>query len=344
MLKLLTRLLPFAAVIAVAAFPAQSRAETITVTHWGSAFYGAPYAVAMEKGFFKKYGVDITGVLTSQGGGTSVRNTLAGDLPYGEVALAAAVEAINNGVPLRIIGSGAQSIADILWMAKKGSPLHSIEDLAGKTVAFTAPGSVTNMLILMSLKKKAIDPNAVKLVPAGGIGANVSAVLNNAVDAGMCGEPVWSENEDKLQPVFWPKDILSPNMMQTVAVTTADYARDGSAKLRGIIAGRRDGVRYIETHPDEAADITAKAFNGNPTLYRRVFARYVAIHYWSEGKFDYDGMDLMVEGLQIVGKQKGPVDWSKMVELFIPAHGPAKLTCAQCLWVTRKSRTRPYEA
>ena len=320
MLKLLTRLLPFAATIAAAAFPMQSRAETITVTHWGSAFYGAPYAVAMEKGFFKKYGVDITGVLTSQGGGTSVRNTLAGDLPYGEVALAAAVEAINNGVPLRIIGSGVQSIADILWMAKKGSPLHSIEDLVGKKVAFTAPGSVTNMLILMSMKKKAIDANSVKLVPAGGIGANVSAVLNNAVDAGMCGEPVWSENEDKLQPVFWPKDILSPNMMQTVAVTTADYATEGAAKLRGIIAARRDGVRYIEDHPDEAADITAKAFNGNPALYRRVFARYVAIHYWSEGKFDYDAMNLMVEGLQIVGKQKGPVDWPKMVDSsFLPS-------------------------
>ena len=64
MLKLLRRLLPFAAAIAVVAFPVQSRAETITVTHWGSAFYGAPYAVAMEKGFFKKYGVDITAVLT----------------------------------------------------------------------------------------------------------------------------------------------------------------------------------------------------------------------------------------------------------------------------------------
>ncbi len=241
----------------------------------------------MEKGFFKKYGVDVSGVLTSQGGGTSVRNTLAGDLLYGEVALAAAVEAINNGVPLRIIGSGAQSIADILWMAKKGSPLHSIEDLVGKKVAFTVPGSVTNMLILMSLKKKGIESSAVKLVPAGGIGANVSAVLNNAVDAGMCGEPVWSENQDKLQPVFWPKDILSPNMMQTVAVTTADYATEGADKLRGIIAGRRDGVRYIEEHPDEAADVTAKAYNGDPGLYRRVFSRYVTIHYWSEGKFDF---------------------------------------------------------
>jgi NitT/TauT family transport system substrate-binding protein len=315
MLKLF--LLPFAA---VAAFPTQSSAETITVTHWGSAFYGAPYAVSIEKGFFKKYGVDITGVLTSQGGGTSVRNTLAGELPYGEVSLAAAVEAINNGVPLRIIGSGAQSIADILWVAKKGAPLHSIENLVGKKVAFTAPGSVTNMLILMSLKKKAIDPNAMKLVPVGGIGANVSAVLNNAVDAAMSSEPVWSENEDKLQAVFWPKDILSPNMMQTVGVTTADYATEGAAKLRGIIAGRRDGVRYIEDHPDEAADITAKAFNGDSAVYRRVFAHYVAIHYWSEGKFDYDAMNLMIEGLQIVGKQKGPVDWPKMINSsFLPS-------------------------
>src|SRR5580704_16315677 len=26
-----------------------ARADTITVTHWGAAFYGAPYAVAMDK-------------------------------------------------------------------------------------------------------------------------------------------------------------------------------------------------------------------------------------------------------------------------------------------------------
>src|SRR6478672_834723 len=94
--------------LGIAALAPSARAETITVTHWGAAFYGAPYAVAMEKGFFKKRGVDITGILTSAGGGTSVRNTLAGDLPFGEVALSAAVEAIKNGIPLRIIGSGTQ--------------------------------------------------------------------------------------------------------------------------------------------------------------------------------------------------------------------------------------------
>ena len=81
------------AALAAASLGLPARAETITVTHWGSAFYGAPYAVAMAKGFFKKHGLDITGILTSAGGGTSVRNTLAGDLPFGEVALPAAIAA-----------------------------------------------------------------------------------------------------------------------------------------------------------------------------------------------------------------------------------------------------------
>jgi hypothetical protein len=30
-------------------------------------------------------------------------------------------------------------------------------------------------------------------------------------------------------------------------------------------------------------------------------------------------MNLMVEGLQIVGKQRGPVDWPKMIDIsFLP--------------------------
>src|SRR5437588_9839273 len=121
-------------------------AETITVTHWGSAFYGAPYAVAMAKGFFKQRGVDITGVLTSTGGGTSVRNTLAGDLPYGEVALPAAIEAIRAGQPLNIVCAGADRVADILWIAKPDWPMKSSQDLLGKKIGYTSPGHVNNML------------------------------------------------------------------------------------------------------------------------------------------------------------------------------------------------------
>jgi NitT/TauT family transport system substrate-binding protein len=305
--------------LAAASLAVAARAETITVTHWGSAFYGAPYAVAMAKGFFKKHGLDITGILTSAGGGTSVRNTLAGDLPFGEVALPAAILAINSGQPLKIIGGGVESIADILWITQPDSPISSIKDLVGKKVSFTSPGSVTNMLILMCLKAANIDPKEVKLLPAGDLGANLSAVINKAVDAGMNGEPLWSENKGKVKPAFWTKDCFPPEMTQTVAITTTEFAQSGGDKLRAIIAARREGVEFIVKNPDEAAEIVAKAYNGDPKLYREVFKHFVEINYFGDGRINIKGMDRMAEGMQLVGTLKGPPDWKKMVDpSFLP--------------------------
>jgi NitT/TauT family transport system substrate-binding protein len=302
-----------------AAFVASAHAETITVTHWGSAFFGGPYAVAMEKGIFKKHGLDITGILTSAGGGTSVRNTLAGDLPFGEVALPAALLAINSGQPLKIIAGGVESVADILWITQPDSPISSIKDLVGKKVAYTSPGSVTNMLILMCLKAANIDPKDVKLLAAGDIGANLSAVINRAVDAGMNGEPLWSENKGKVKPAFWTKDCFPPEMTQTVAITTTEFAQTGGDKLRAIIEARREGVEYIIKNPDESADIVAKAFNGDPKLYREVFKHFVEINYFGDGRLNFKGMDRMAEGMQLVGTLKSPPDWKKMIDpAFLP--------------------------
>jgi NitT/TauT family transport system substrate-binding protein len=319
---LLTTLL--ATLLAVAAMPA-AKAETITVTHWGAAFYGAPYAVAMDKGFFKARGIDITGILTSTGGGTSVRNTLAGDLPFGEVALPAAIEAIKAEQPIKIVCSGVESVADILWIAKPDAPLNSIKDIVGKKIGYTSPGSVTNMLILMAMKAQGIDRSSVTLVPAGGIGANLAGVLSGALDAGMTGEPVWSQAKSKVKPVFWAKDVLPANMTQTACIVTEEFAKSHPDKVRALIEGRREGVKFIEAHPDEAAAIVAKAYNMDEALLREVFRHFLQIGYWSEGAFDYAAMNRMIEGLQIVGKLKEPVDWNKVIlASFLPPDLQAK--------------------
>jgi len=78
--------------LAAWAAPRPAVAEQITVTHWGVLMYGAPYAIAIEKGYYKEAGLDIDGVLTSKGGGTTMRNVMASSLPYGEVALSAALK------------------------------------------------------------------------------------------------------------------------------------------------------------------------------------------------------------------------------------------------------------
>jgi NitT/TauT family transport system substrate-binding protein len=305
--------------LAASALAISARAETITVTHWGSAFYGAPYAVAMAKGFFKKRNVDITGILTSSGGGTSVRNTLAGDLPFGEVALPAAILAINSGQPIKMISGGVETVADILWITQPDAPFNSLKDLAGKKVAFTSPGSVTNMLILMCLRSAGMTPNDVKLMPAGDIGANLSAVLNRAVEAGMNGEPLYSENKAKIKPVFWSRDCGPPEMTQTVGITTTDFAQVGGEKLRAIIAARREAVEYIQKNPEEAADIVAKDYDGDPKVYREVIKHFVEIKYFGDGRFNFKGMDRMAEGMQLVGTLKASPDWKTMIDpQFLP--------------------------
>ena len=312
--------LALSATIAVFA-PSRAQAETITVTHWGGQFYGVPYAVAMDKGFFKTNGVDVTGILTAAGGGTAVRNTLAGGIPFGEVSLAAAVQAINAGQKLIIIAAGVQTVADQMWVVKKDSTLTGIKDLVGKQIAYTAPGSVSNMVILMALKANGITPQQVKLVPAGDLGANLSAVGSGAVDAAFSDELVYAQNKELVKPLFFVRDTMDPRMMQTVMITTADYAKANPEIIKGLIAARREGLAYALAHLDEAADITAKAYNNpNVELFRAHLRELAKENYWGEGQLDYAAMNRMVEGLQITGQVKGDVDWPKYVDTsYLPA-------------------------
>src|SRR6266513_1730761 len=93
-----------ATVVALAALqPSSSNAVELNVTHFGTGMYGVPHAVAKEKGYFTEAGLDVTGFLTSAGGGTTVRNVLASELPYGDVALPAVIAAAQQGIGLTIV-------------------------------------------------------------------------------------------------------------------------------------------------------------------------------------------------------------------------------------------------
>ena len=291
-------------------------AESITVTHWGAAFYGAPYAVAMEKGWFKTPKFDVTGIITSTGGGTSVRNTLASDTPIGEVALPAAIEALRSGAKLKIIFSGVGTVAEQVWATRPGEPYKSIKDLKGKKIGYTRPASVTNMLILMALEEAGMKPNDVELVAVGGTGAILAAVLQGSIAAGNISEPLWTRDKAKLQPVFWIKDVMSPVMTQTVGITTEEYLAKRPDAVKAVVDGRRKGVEFIMKNPDAAAEIMAKLHKWDLAVTKSIFADFVREQYWGQGdgKFDLKGMNAMLRGLRIVGQLQGEVDWNALLD------------------------------
>ena len=305
-----------AAIAFAAALPA--KAEEITVTHWGALMYGTPYAVALAKGFFKEAGVDVTGILTSKGGGTTVRNVMEGGLPYGEVALSAAVAAMQEGADVKIVMMGVRSAADIYWVVKPDSPIKTVKDLVGKKLAITSPKSVTDSLSTMVLSKHGIF-DKVERPALGTVGAGLTALDKDAVDSTSLIDPLYSARKDKYRVVFAVKDELPP-IAQTVAIASTKFIKEQPDKLRAIIAGRMKGVDFIYANPKEAAKILSETYDKLPLpVAESAVMNNVEIKYWGRGGFEIDAMNEMIKALKIVGALKAEVDWSKMIDSsFLP--------------------------
>src|SRR5262249_2395799 len=124
----------------------------ITVSQYGRLVATLPWAVALQKGMFKEAGLDIDGITAvaragGGGGGTSLRNMLAGEPPYAELATSAAIEGTLAGVELKALASSSNHIGELTWAAKPDAGINSIKDLVGKKVAYTSPKSITEMVI-----------------------------------------------------------------------------------------------------------------------------------------------------------------------------------------------------
>ncbi|MGE0734027.1 MAG: ABC transporter substrate-binding protein [Alphaproteobacteria bacterium] len=298
---------------------AAARADEISVTQFGSILDGLPDAIAMDKGFFKKAGVNITGILTSKGGGTTVRNVLASGLPYGEVSLAAAVSAFNQGYDIRIVAVTVHTLGDMAWVVPNDSPIKNIKDLVGKKISISSPKSVTDMVSTMILDKAGIPLTAIQRPTLGQIGAGLTAMDAGAVQAAWIVEPIYSKVRHKYRIVVNASDYLPP-MVRTVAITTPEFMKKEPAKLRALLAGRREGVDDIAKNPHDAEAILAKQWNLEPEIAAAVMANVRNMNYWSTGRIDIPAMNEMVRGLKIIGEIKDNPDWSKIVDRsFLPA-------------------------
>ena len=298
-------------------------AVDLTVTHFGTGMYGVPFAIAREKGWFKSdANLDVTGFLTSAGGGTTIRNALASDIPYGEVALPAAIAAIQQGVKLTIVHGGVLSVADQVWVTRKDdASIKQFSDLKGKKLGYSSPKSVTDIITSVMLRSNNLE-SSVERKSVGGIGAGLTALRESGVDMTYVTEPVWSKEKNNFRAAWWSTDI-APRVTQTVGIVRTDYLKEHPDVIRGIISARRKGVEFIKAHPAEAAPIMAREYKIPAEQARTAIESVVGAKgtYWSRGEFDYEGMEFMLKGLQQVKAiPEGPFDWTKVIdESFLPA-------------------------
>jgi NitT/TauT family transport system substrate-binding protein len=300
-----------------------ARADDIVVSNYGVSANGMPFAVAMAKGFFKEEGADVTGILSSAGGGTTLRNMLAGSAPYAEVNPNAVIAAIQQGADIKIISDNVLTVNEFVWAVKPDSPIKTVADLKGKKVGYTNPRSTSQALATLVLQSGGLKTDDVELVKTGGFGEGVAALDSGLVDATPVPEPLWSKYKDKYRPIARATEILPP-IANVVGVASMSQADSKGDFIRGVIRARIKAVQFMKDHPDEAGDIVAKAYNLEPEVARSSVRALIAsktdgLDYWGPGQIHLGGLEKAIEVQKMVGAISGDVDAKSLVDTrFLP--------------------------
>jgi NitT/TauT family transport system substrate-binding protein len=291
----------------------------IVVTNFGVSANGMPFAVALEKGLFKAEGIEVKTIITSAGGGTTMRNMMAAGVPYAEINPAAAVGAVQSGVDLKIVSDDVLTVAEFAWFVRKDSDIQSLKDLKGKRMGFTNPRSTSSALQNLLLEKAGLKKADVQMIRTGGFGESLTALDVGQVDIIAITEPLWSKYKNKFRLIATASELLPP-LDNVLGVALASKMEEHGDFIKAVIRARRKAVELMRTSPDEASAMIAKHYNTiepefiKSTVVNLINSKTQGVPYWGDGRIHLDGLARMVEAQKAVGTITGDIDLNAIID------------------------------
>ena len=299
-----------------------SKAEAqfdIVVTNFGVSANGMPFAVALEKGYFKDEGIVVKNILTSAGGGTTLRNMMAAGVPYAEINPAAAIGAIQAGVDLKIVSDNALTVAEFAWIVRPDSDIKSFKDLKGKKLGYTNPRATSIALQNILIEKAGLKKEDVQMVRTGGFGESLTALDVGQVDIVAITEPLWSKYKTKFRTIAIATELLPP-LDNVLGVALASKMAEHGDFIKAVIRARRKAVDFMKTNPDEASAMIAKHYDTiepefiKATVVNLINSKTDGVPYWGDGRIHMSGLKRMVEAQTSVGAITGAVDLNAIID------------------------------
>ena len=148
-------------------------------------WHGATADLGQRAGIFRKYDLQLD-ILYTEGAGQTMQTVISNSADIGvSVGTLGVLGAYAKGAPIRIIGS--ESVGeDSYWFVKPDSPVKSMRDMAGKTMAYSTTGSSTHAAALALIDLFKVDA---KPVATGGFPATYTQVMSGQIDAGWSAPP-----------------------------------------------------------------------------------------------------------------------------------------------------------
>lgn len=139
-----------------------------------------------RQGIFARHGLALE-VLYTSGSAETIQALLSGGADIScAVGTLGALATYAKGAPLRIIGASFTGDSNMLLYVPSDSPIHSIADMAGHTVAFSNTGSSSQMMVLEARKQYNLD---IKPTGTGSGPATLTQVMSGQIDVGWSGAP-----------------------------------------------------------------------------------------------------------------------------------------------------------
>jgi NitT/TauT family transport system substrate-binding protein len=158
--------------------------------------------------------------------------------------------AYSKGAPVRIISAETTGAGDLYWYVKSDSPIKSLKDTDGKTLAYSTNGSSTNGVVLAFMKQ--YDLKA-KPTAMGGPAANITAVMSGQIDVGWAAPPFGLDQIDAKQiRVIATGNDAAVFKGQTVRlnIVNANYLKAHEDIVNRYMKAYRETVDFMYKNPE----------------------------------------------------------------------------------------------
>jgi NitT/TauT family transport system substrate-binding protein len=145
-------------------------------------------------GIFKKHNLALE-VLYTQGSAETTQAVISGSVDIGVGSgIMGVLGAFAKNAPVRVLGAETTGAADLYWYVRGDSPIKTLKDTDGKTIAFSGKGSSTDGIVTAFMKQ--YDLKA-KPTATGGPPATLTQVMSGQIDVGWSAPPFGLEQLDK---------------------------------------------------------------------------------------------------------------------------------------------------
>jgi ABC-type nitrate/sulfonate/bicarbonate transport system substrate-binding protein len=270
--------------------------------------------VGQRAGIFKKHGI-VLEILWTQGAGETQQAVISGSADLGVAGgIMGALSAYSKGAPVRIISAETTGASDLFWYVPAASPIKSLKDTEGKTIAYSTNGSSTHGIVSAFMKQ--YDLKA-KPTSTGGPAPTLTQVMSGQIDIGWSAPPFGLQQLDdgKIRVIATGNDAAAfKGQTVRVNITNTQTLATRKAVIDRYMKAYRETVDWMYSS-DPAALKTYAEFVGIPIE----MAKRTRDEFFPKASVDPDrivGLDTIVPDAVALKFTAAPLSKEQLAELI----------------------------